>query len=172
MLTLYLSAMAKSKYWKWGTGAACWDRQSVASCETLFPIHFVLNVNIENCIPVHSPRCSGVLRLRTCLMSRCMALGLRGALEGLTARNRPMSEEGQAFTSLTAWHWGVVCMIVSSAHCASETWTAQVWLLEWAKDIPPGKCFTERASSCVTGGQEAGGYCLETLLTWVVVLPG
>lgn len=86
----------------------------------------------------------------------CMALGLTGALEGLAAQNRPLSEEAQASTSLTGQHWGVVCML----KCASEAWTAQMWLLEWAKDILQGSASQmgpmQRASSCVMGGKSWG----------------
>jgi len=60
---------------------------------------------------------------------------------------------------------------------APETWTVQV--LEVGKGHPPGRYLTDGshaenfpASSCVTGRQEAGAYCLGTLLAWVVALAG
>lgn len=151
--------------------------ESAVSCETLFPACFstVLNVGVENCIPVYSPRCSGVLRLRRqYLVPRCMALGLRGALEGLAAQNRPMSEEALVITLRCNLYYSLECSL-----CFRNLDSTDV-ALGVGKGHPPVKRFADgphvesfqlyiAVYSYIQGGKALGvGYC--DGFAWVFLL--
>lgn len=81
---------------------------------------------------MHSPSCSRIMRVRPrYLLPCCMALGLRGALEGLATQEEHMSEEAQAFTSLTGWqlrynlHDRLQCWLCFKSLHGTGSWSGQ-----------------------------------------------
>lgn len=139
MLTQYLSAMAKSKYLKWSTGTVGIGRVSGVLWDS-FPRLFCFKCQyrkLYSCAQFQVPWCPEVEATLPCASLHGSGVkkstGRSGSMEQTHEWGSTSFHQSDTMTLRCSLHdW------VLNAHCASETWTAQMWLLEWAKDILQG----------------------------------